>query len=135
MNLNNKQVLINEQLSKVNTPIFINDVIGDESRCVVAFKGRTTNFIYDENLGDNINTWLDYLPVITVNEIKEVINKYNISTEEIAELLEDEELMKIENIEEWVNHYNEQDCFLPIDVIDGIVEVNLQWCRKWNQIY
>lgn len=29
MNLNNKQVLIDEQLSKVNAPIFINDVIGD----------------------------------------------------------------------------------------------------------
>ena len=76
MNLNNKQVLIDEQLSKVNAPIFINDVIGDESRCVVSFKGRTTNFIYDENLGDNINSWLDNLPVITVNEIKEVMNKY-----------------------------------------------------------
>lgn len=125
MNLNNKQVLIDEQLSKVNAPIFINDVIGDENKCVVSLKGRTTNFIYDENLGDNINTWLDYLPVITVNEIKEVMNKYNFSTEKISELLEDEELMKIENIEEWVNHYNEQDCFLPIDVIDRIVEVNL----------
>lgn len=125
MNLNNKQVLIDEQLSKVNAPIFINDVIGDESRCVVSFKGRTTNFIYDENLGDNINSWLDNLPVITVNEIKEVMNKYNISLEKISELLEDEELIKIENVEEWVNLYNDQDCFLPIDVIDRIVGVNL----------
>lgn len=125
MNLNNKQVLIDEQLSKVNAPIFINDVIGDESRCVVAFKGRTTNFIYDENLGDNINTWLNNLPVITVNEIKEVMHKYNISLEKISELLEDEELIKIENIEEWVNTYNEQDDFLSIDVIDRIIEVNL----------
>ena len=125
MNLNNKQVLIDEQLSKINAPIFINDVVGDESRCVVTFKGRTTNFIYDENLGDNINTWLDYLPVITVNEIKEVMNKYNISLEKISELLEDEELIKIKNIEEWVNTYNEQDCFLSVDVIDRIVEVNL----------
>ena len=121
MNLNNKQVLIDEQLSKVNAPIFINDVIGDESRCVVSFKGRTTNFIYDENLGDNINSWLNNLPVITVNEIKEVMNKYNVSLEKISELLEDEELIKIENVEEWVNLYNDQDCFLPIDVIDRIV--------------
>jgi predicted patatin/cPLA2 family phospholipase len=125
MNLNNKQVLIDEQLSKVNAPIFINDVIGDESRCVVAFKGRTTNFIYDENLGDNINKWLNNLPLITVNEMKEVMNKYNISLEKISELLEDEELIKIENIEEWVNTYNEQDDFLSINVIDRIVEVNL----------
>ena len=121
MNLNNKQVLIDTQLSKVNEPIFINDVIGDESRCVVSFKGRTTNFIYDENLGDNINSWLNNLPVITVNEIKEVMNKYNVSLEKISELLEDEELIKIENVEEWVNLYNDQDCFLPIDVIDRIV--------------
>jgi predicted patatin/cPLA2 family phospholipase len=125
VNLNNKQVLIDEQLSKVNTPISINDVIGDENKCVVSFKGRTTNFIYDENLGDNINSWLDNLPVITVNEIKEIMNKYNISLEKISELLEDEELIKIENIEEWVNLYNEQDCFLPIDVINRILEVNL----------
>jgi DNA helicase HerA-like ATPase len=125
MNLNNKQVLIDEQLSKVNSPIFINDVIGDESKCVVTFKGRTTNFIYDENLGDNINSWLNNLPIITVNEMKEVMNKYNISLEKISELLEAEELIKIENIEEWVNTYNEQDDFLPIDVIDRIVEVNL----------
>lgn len=125
MNLNNKQVLIDEQLSKVNAPILINDVIGDESRCVVTFKGRTTNFIYDENLGDNINSWLNNLTVITVNEIKEVMNKYNISLGKISELLEDEELIKIENIEEWVDLYNEQDYFLPIDVIDRIVEINL----------
>jgi predicted patatin/cPLA2 family phospholipase len=125
MNLNNKQVLIDEQLSKVNAPIFINDVIGDESKCVVSFKGRTTNFIYDENLGDNINTWLNNLPVITVNEMKEVMNKYNISLEKISELLEDEELIKIENIEEWINTYNEQDDFLSIETIDRIIEVNL----------
>lgn len=125
MNLNNKQVLIDEQLSKVNAPIFINDVIGDESKCVVAFKGRTTNFIYDENLGDNINTWLYNLPVITVNEIKEVMNRYNISLAKISELLEDEELIEIENIEVWVNLYNEQDYFLPIDVIDRVVKINL----------
>ena len=118
-------MLIDEQLSKVNAPIFINDVIGDESRCVVSFKGRTTNFIYDENLGDNINEWLNNLPVITVNEIKEVMNKYKISLEKISELLEDEELIKIENIEEWVNTYNEQDDFLSIETIDRIVEVNL----------
>ena len=117
MNLNNKQVLIDEQLSKVNAPISINDVIGDENKCVVLFKGRTTNFIYDENLGDNINTWLNNLPVITVNEMKEVMNKYNISLEKISELLEDEELIKIENIEEWVNSYSEQDDFLSIETI------------------
>ncbi len=123
--MNNKEALIDEQLSKVNAPIFINDVIGDESRCIVTFKGRTTNFIYDENLGDNINTWLNNLPVITVNQIKEVMNKYKISLEKISELLEDEELIKIENIEEWVNTYNEQDDFLSIETIDRIVEINL----------
>jgi hypothetical protein len=125
VNLNNKQVLIDEQLSKVNAPISINDVIGNENKCVISFKGRTTNFIYDEKLGDNINSWLDNLPVITVNEIKELMNKHSISLKKISELLEDEKLVKIENVEEWVNLYNEQDCFLPIDVIDRIVEVNL----------
>lgn len=125
MNLNNKQVLIDEQLSKVDASISINDVIEDENKCVVSFKGRTTNFIYNEKLGDNINIWLNNLPVITVNEIKEVMNKYNVSLEKISELLEDEELIKIENIEKWVNIYNEQDDFLSIDVIDRIVEVNL----------
>lgn len=125
MNLNNKQVLIDEQLSKVNAPISINDVIGDENKCVVSFKGRTTNFIYDEKLGDDINSWLNNLPIITVTEIKKVMNKYNVSLEKISELLEDEKLIKIENVEEWVKIYNEQDCFLPIDVIDRIVEVNL----------
>ncbi|MBU0924529.1 hypothetical protein KKG81_06545 [bacterium] len=125
MNLNNKQVLIDEQLSKVNAPISINDVIGDENKCVVSFKGRTTNFIYDEKLGENINSWLDNLPIITVNEIKEVMTKYSVSLEKISELLENEKLIKIKNIEEWVNLYNEEDCFLPIDVIDRIVEVNL----------
>jgi hypothetical protein len=125
MNLNNKQVLIDEQLSKINVPISLNDVIGNENKCVVSFKGRTTNFIYDEKLGENINSWLDNLPVITVNEIKEVMNKYSVSLEKISELLEDEELIKIENMEEWVNLYNKQDCFLPIETIDRIVEVNL----------
>lgn len=125
MNLNNKQVLIDEQLSKINAPISINDVIGDNNKCVVSFKGRITNFIYDEKLGDNINSWLDNLPIIRVNEIKEIMNKHSVSLEKISELLEDEELIKIENIEEWVNLYNEQDCFLPIDVIDRILEVNL----------
>jgi predicted patatin/cPLA2 family phospholipase len=125
MNLNNKQVLIDEELSKVDAPISINDVIEDENKCVVSFKGRTTNFIYDEKLGDNINSWLDNLHIITVNEITEVMNKYNISLEKISELLEDQELIKIENIEEWVNTYNEQDDFLSIDVIDRIIKVNL----------
>jgi predicted patatin/cPLA2 family phospholipase len=125
VNLNNKQILIDEQLLKIDASISINDVIGDENKCVVSFKGRTTNFIYDEKLGDNINTWLNNLSVITVNEIKEVMNKYNVSLGKISELLEDEELIKIENIEEWVNAYNEQNCFLPIDVIDRILEINL----------
>lgn len=53
------------------------------------------------------------------------MNKYKISLEKISELLEDEELIKIENIEDWVRFYNEQDDFLPVDVIDRIVEVNL----------
>lgn len=53
------------------------------------------------------------------------MNKYNVSLVKISELLEDEELMKIRDIVDWVNVYNEQDDFLPIDVIDRIVEVNL----------
>jgi hypothetical protein len=53
------------------------------------------------------------------------MHKYNISLEKISELLEDEELIKIENIEKWVEKYNNHDCFLPVDVIYRIVEVNL----------
>ena len=53
------------------------------------------------------------------------MSKYNVSLEKISELLEDEELIKIENIEEWVNTYNEQDDFLSIKTIDRIVEINL----------
>ena len=49
--------------------------------------------------------------------MKEVMNKYAISLEKISELLEDEELIEIINIEEWVNSYSEQDDFLSIETI------------------
>lgn len=126
MNINKQQELINSQLLIVKEPILIENVInGDNTEVYVEFKGRSSRFLINEELGNSINTWLNNLPVITVNEMKEVMNKYNISLEKISELLEDEELIKIENIEEWVNTYNEQDDFLSIDVIDRIIEVNL----------
>ena len=126
MYISKQQELINSQLLIVKEPILIEDVInGDNTEVYVEFKGRSSRFLINEELGNSINTWLNNLPVITVNEMKEVMNKYNISLEKISELLEDEELMRIENIEEWVNTYNEQDDFLPIDVINRIVEVNL----------
>ena len=126
MYISKQQELINSQLLIVKEPILIENVInGDNTEVYVEFKGRSSRFLINEELGNSINTWLNNLPVITVNEIKEVMNKYNISLEKISELLEDEELMRIENIEEWVNTYNAQDCFLPIDVIDRIIEINL----------
>ncbi|WP_368029161.1 hypothetical protein [Arcobacter sp. s6] len=126
MDISKQQELINSQLLIVKEPILIENVInGDNTKVYVEFKGRSSRFLINEELGNSINTWLNNLPVITVNEMKEVMNKYNISLEKISELLEDEELIKIENIEEWINTYNEQDCFLPIDVIDRIIEVNL----------
>ena len=122
----NRETLINEQLKVVRKPISIDDVIGgDGSEVYVEFKGRSSRFNVNEDLGNNINSWLDNLPVITVDEVEELMNKYNVSLEKISDLLEDEELMKIESIEEWVKIYNEQDDFLPIDVIDRIVGVNL----------
>lgn len=126
MDISKQQELINLQLLMVKEPILIENVInGDNTEVYVEFKGRSSRFLINEELGNSINTWLNNLPVITVNEMKEIMNKYNISLEKISELLEDEELIKIENIEEWINTYNEQDCFLPIDVIDRIIEVNL----------
>lgn len=126
MEINKQQELINSQLLIVKESILIENVIdGDNTEVYVEFKGRSSKFLINEELGNSINSWLNNLPVITVNEMKEVMNKYNISLEKISELLEDEELIKIENIEEWVNTYNEQDDFLSIDVIDRIIEVNL----------
>lgn len=126
MDISKQQELINSQLLIVKEPILIENVInGDNTEVYVEFKGRSSRFLINEELGNSINIWLNNLPVITVNEIKEVMNKYKISLGKISELLEDEELIKIENIEEWVNTYNEQDDFLSIDVIDRIVEVNL----------
>jgi len=121
-----REKLIEKQLKIVNKAILIDDIIGGNgSEVYVEFKGRSSRFDVNEELGNNINKWLDNLPEITVNEIKEVMDKYNISLEKISELLEDEELIKIENIEEWVNTYNEQDDFLTIDVIDRIIKVNI----------
>lgn len=126
MDINKQQELINSQLLIVKESILIENVIdGDNTEVYVEFKGRSSRFLINEELGNSINSWLNNLTVITVNEMKEVMNKYNISLEKISELLEDEELIKIENIEEWVNTYNEQDDFLSIDVIDRIIEVNL----------
>ena len=65
--------------------------------------------------------------MITVSEINEVLNKYNTTLRNIAELLEDDndELIAIDDVAVWVETYNNQDCFLPIDIIDRIVAVNL----------
>jgi len=126
MNTNEQQELINDQLIKVKEPILIDNVIGgDNTEVYVEFKGRSSRFLINEDLGNSINKWIDNLPVITINEIEDVMNKYNVSLEKISELLEDEELMEIKNIDIWVQKYNNHDCFLPIDVIDRILEVNL----------
>lgn len=126
MNIEQKENLINDQLKIVKEVILIDDVIGgDSSEVYVEFKGRSSRFNINEELGNSINLWIENLPVITVNEIKEVMSKYNVSLEKISELLEDEELMEIKNIEKWVEKYNNQDCFLDIKVIDKIVKGNL----------
>lgn len=79
----------------------------------------------NEELGNSINKWIDNLAVITINEMEQIMIKYNVSLEKISELLEDEELMEIKNINTWVEKYNNQDCFLLVDVIYRILEVNL----------
>lgn len=121
-----KQKLIDSQLLIVKEAILIDNVIGgDNTEVYVEFKGRSSRFLINEELGDSINKWIDNLPVITINEIEQIMNKYNVSLEKISELLEDEELMEIKSIDIWVKKYNNHDCFLPIDVIDRILEVNL----------
>lgn len=124
--ITNGQDLINKQLELVHKPILIDNVIGgDNTEVYVEFKGRSSRFFINEELGNSINIWIDNFTLISVNEVKELMNKYEVSLEKISEILEDEELMEIKNIKEWVNTYNEQDCFLPIEVIDRVVEVNL----------
>ncbi len=126
MDINKQQKLINSQLMIVKEPILIDNVIGgDNTEVYVEFKGRSSRFLINDELGDSINKWIDNLPVITINEIEQIMNKYNVSLEKISELLEDEKLMEIKSIDIWVQKYNNHDCFLPIDVIDRILEVNL----------
>jgi hypothetical protein len=126
MNTNKQQELINSQLMIVKEPILIDNIIGgDNTEVYVEFKGRSSRFLINEELGCSINIWIDKLPIITSTEIQQIMNKYNVSLEKISELLEDEELMEIKNINDWVEKYNNHDCFLPLEVIDRILEVNL----------
>lgn len=121
-----REKLIEEQLKIVKEAILIDDIIGgDGSEIYVEFKGRSSRFSVNEELASNINKWLDDLPVVTVEQLSFLMKKRNVTLSLISEILEDDELIKIENIVDWVNVYNEQDNFLPIDVIDRMVEVNL----------
>ncbi|MDX4062197.1 hypothetical protein Q6A90_07420 [Aliarcobacter skirrowii] len=121
-----REELINQQLEVVNAAILIDDVIGgDRSEVYVEYKGRSSRFDVNEILGSNINKWIENLPMITITEIVEVMNKHNVTLEKTSEILKDEELMKINDVEKWVKVYNNQDAFLPTDVIDRMVEVNL----------
>ena len=122
----NGQDLINKQLELVHEPILIDNVIGgDNTEVYVEFKGRSSRFFINEELGNNINKWLDNLPVITVQELENLMKKRDVTLVQLSELLEDEELMDIKNIDEWVKKYNNDDCFLPIEVLDRTLEVNL----------
>lgn len=126
MNTNKQQELVNSQLIKVKEPILIDNVIGgDNTEVYVELKGRSSRFLINEELGNSINKWIDNLPAITISEIEQIMNKYNISLEKISELLEDEELMEIKKIDRWVEKYNNDEYFLPSKVIDRILEVNL----------
>ena len=126
MDINKQQKLINSQLMIVKEPILIDNVIGgDNTEVYVEFKGRSSRFLINGELGSSINKWIENLPVITINEIQQIMNKYNVSLEKISELLEDEQLMEIKNIEKWVEKYNNHDCFLSIGVIDKVLKSNL----------
>jgi hypothetical protein len=126
MSENKVQELINSQLLMVKEPILIDNVVGgDKTEVYVEFKGRSSRFLINDELGSSINKWIDNLPVITINEMEQIMVKYNVSLEKISELLEDEELMELKNMDAWVEKYNNHDYFLPIDVIDRILEVNL----------
>ncbi|MDD3817979.1 MAG: hypothetical protein PHI89_07820 [Thiovulaceae bacterium] len=115
---------LDRQLAMIKKPIAIYDFIGDASKSVVTYKGRSLNFHYDENLAENVNKWLDNLPVITVEELKGVLEKYGVTLSEIATTFEDEELAEIDDIEQWVKIYNDDDYFLSIDMIDHIMKIN-----------
>ena len=119
-----KQILINQQILLIKKPISIDDFQGDNSKCVVSYKGRCANFKYDSYLAKNVNNWLDNLPKITIEELKYILIQRDVSLKDIAEILEDEELSRVENIEEWVRIYNNQDDFLPIEIIDRMMETN-----------
>lgn len=97
---------------------------GDASKSVVTYKGRSLNFYYDENLAENVNKWLDNLPAITVKELEVVLKKNGVTLREIAATLEDKELMEIDDIEQWVKIYNDDDYFLSINTIDHMMKIN-----------
>lgn len=71
MNLNNKQVLIVEQLSKVNAPIFINDVIGDNINSCNKVMNK-----YSVSL-EKISKLLEDEKLIKIKNTEEWINLYN----------------------------------------------------------
>lgn len=121
----NKQELIDSQIAIVKEPILIDDVIGgDGTEVYVEFKGRSSRFLINDKLGNSINEWIDNLPVVTVLQIQSIMNKHNISLRSLSELLDDDILIEINSIDKWVEKYNNHDNFLPINVIDKIVEVN-----------
>lgn len=115
---------LDRQLAMIKKPIAIYDFIGDASKSVVTYKGRSLNFYYDENLAENVNKWLDNLPAITVKELEVVLKKNGVTLREIAATLEDKELMEIDDIEQWVKIYNDDDYFLSINTIDHMMKIN-----------
>ena len=66
--------MLNEKIfGLVKESILIENVIdGNNTEVYVEFKGRSSRFLINEELGNSINKWLNNLTVITVNEIKEV---------------------------------------------------------------
>jgi len=117
---------IERHLQRIKQPILINDVIGgDESEVYVEFKGRSSRFTINDQLSSNINSWLDNLPKISIDDIQDLITNYQVTLNDISQSLEDEELSQIDNIEKWVSVYNNQDDFLPIESIERVVKSNI----------
>ena len=117
--------IIESHLKNIKQPILINNVIGgDGTEVYVEFKGRGSRFIND-HLSSNINSWLGNLPKISIDNIQYLIAKYQVTLNDISQCLEDEELSQISDVERWVNVYNNQDDFLPIESIERIVKSNI----------
>ena len=118
--------IIEKHLKNIKQPILINDVIGgDGSEVYVEFKGRGSRFTINDQLSININSWLDNLPKISIDDIQDLMTKYQVSLNDISQCLEDEESSQISDVERWVNVYNNQDDFLSVDSIERIVKSNI----------